>query len=129
MITSDPNTWTDWKHHPTFIEHKFADDWVEWYGGGDPTEELAQLRDCALELKSRIQNLRFDLTMLDDLTTFVAFRVNRVEGQFGIGCEDNSFYIHIDANPDEIDAPESELDNLNQSQLIDFACNFVDNAI
>ena len=125
MNTSDPNTWTDWTVHPTFIKYEFNDQWIEWYGGGDPTEDLRQLRECALAFRSRLLNLNVELTMLDDATTFVAFQLNNVEGQFGIGCEENTFYIHIDANPNENDALETELDNLNQAQMIDFACKFI----
>lgn len=122
---NDPSTWTEYENHPSFKRYAFADDWRTWYEGNDAQTDLSLLRSCSIELVRSFPQARLELVVLDDLTTFVQFKIGVVEGQFGIGCAPGSVYVHLDANPIDQHAIETEIDDLPGTQLATLICRFL----
>lgn len=119
MITTEPSTWNNLTEHPSFLEFRFGENWKEWYEGESPESDLALFRKCALELLDKLPSTTVKLTVLDDLTTFVELFCGTVSGQFGIGCEPETLYLQLDADPSDENAAEVDRDNLRPTEVIE----------
>lgn len=118
LIANDPSTWKRLQDHPSFMRYEFSEEWRTWYEGDDPEKDLLLLRQCSLELLKHKIDAKFELVVLDDLTTFVDFRIGRIKGQYGTGSTSDSVFVHLDTDPTNNYAFETEVDDLSLSEFV-----------